>query len=43
MLKLPGEIFARPGMTERINAAAAGRQLPPPPGPSRTQLLALLS
>jgi 2-polyprenyl-6-methoxyphenol hydroxylase-like FAD-dependent oxidoreductase len=43
VLALPGEIFARPGMTERISAAAAGRQLPPPPGPSRTQLLALLS
>jgi 2-polyprenyl-6-methoxyphenol hydroxylase-like FAD-dependent oxidoreductase len=43
MLALPGEILARPGMTEQISEAAAGRQLPPPPGPSRTELLALLS
>ena len=43
MLALPGQILARPGMTEQINAAAAGRQLPRPPGPSRTELLALLT
>jgi 2-polyprenyl-6-methoxyphenol hydroxylase-like FAD-dependent oxidoreductase len=43
MLALPEQIFARPGMAERIKESAAGRQLPPPPGPSRTELLALLS
>jgi 2-polyprenyl-6-methoxyphenol hydroxylase-like FAD-dependent oxidoreductase len=43
MLALPGQILARPGMIEQINQAAAGRQLPRPPGPSRTELLTLLS
>jgi hypothetical protein len=43
MLTPPGQILARPGMTERINEAAAGRQLPRPPGPSRTELLRLLT
>jgi len=43
MLALPGEILARPGMTGQINEAAASRQLPPPLGPSRTELPALLS
>ena len=31
------------GMTERIDEAAAGRRMPPPLGPSRSELLALLS
>jgi len=43
MLALPDQIFARPGMTTRINEAAAGRGLPAQPGPTRTELLALLS
>jgi 2-polyprenyl-6-methoxyphenol hydroxylase-like FAD-dependent oxidoreductase len=43
MLALPEQIFARPGMAERIKESAAGRQPPPPLGPPRTELLALLS
>jgi 2-polyprenyl-6-methoxyphenol hydroxylase-like FAD-dependent oxidoreductase len=43
MLALPGEVLARPGMADLINKAAAGRQPFVPPGPSRTEVLALLS
>ena len=40
-LALPQEVFARPGMTERVEAAATDRS--PFPGPSREQLLTLLA
>lgn len=43
ILARPDEIFARPGMVELVNQAAEGRQMPPSPGPSRAELLTLLS
>jgi 2-polyprenyl-6-methoxyphenol hydroxylase-like FAD-dependent oxidoreductase len=43
LLTPPDELLARPGMIDRINEVAAGRQPLPPPGPSRTEVLALLS
>ena len=43
MLALPGEIHARPGMADLINEAAAGREPFVPPGPSRAEVLAMLS
>ena len=40
-LALPQEVFARPGMWERVEAAAT--EPFPFPGPSRAELLALLA
>jgi 2-polyprenyl-6-methoxyphenol hydroxylase-like FAD-dependent oxidoreductase len=40
-LALPQEVFARPGMWDRVKAAATDP--PPLPGPTRSQLLALLA
>jgi 2-polyprenyl-6-methoxyphenol hydroxylase-like FAD-dependent oxidoreductase len=41
---LPQEVFDRPGMVDRIMAVALGREAPPAaPGPTRAELLALLS
>ena len=37
------EVLARPGMAGQINAAAADFRPSPPPGPSRPEVLALLS
>ena len=37
------DVLARPGLADRIHEAAAGRELTPPPGPDREQLLALLA
>ncbi len=36
------EVLARPGIAERIHEVAAGRERPPPAGPDREQLLAML-
>ena len=42
-LALPQEVMARPGFAERVSELAAAHDAPPPPGPSREQLLALLA
>jgi hypothetical protein len=42
-LALPGEVFARPGLAEKVMAAAATRGDARLPGPSREQLLELVS
>ena len=42
-LSLPSEVFARPGMAERVLACAAARGPAPLPGPDRGALLELLS
>src|SRR5579864_5619058 len=42
-LTLPQEIMARPGMLEKVMAAAEGREPPETPGPSREQTLKILS
>lgn len=42
MLALPAEIFARPGFTDRVMAAASGREALAP-GPSRADLLKVLA
>ena len=39
---LPQQVFARPGMTDRIERACAEAPAPRPAGPDRAQLLALL-
>jgi hypothetical protein len=41
-LALPHEVLGRAGMVDKIRAVSAGREPPPHPGPSRTELLALL-
>jgi 2-polyprenyl-6-methoxyphenol hydroxylase-like FAD-dependent oxidoreductase len=38
----PADALGRPGMMDKVMAAAAGREQTPPPGPSREDLLALL-
>lgn len=43
LLAPPREILTRPGMVDRINEAAAGRQPSAPPGPARADVLAMLS
>jgi 2-polyprenyl-6-methoxyphenol hydroxylase-like FAD-dependent oxidoreductase len=43
MLAQPQEIAARPGMAERIREAAAGGAPAAPPGPTRAEVLAMLS
>jgi 2-polyprenyl-6-methoxyphenol hydroxylase-like FAD-dependent oxidoreductase len=43
VLALPEEILSRPGFAERVSELAAGRAPTPPPGPSRPDLLAMLS
>ena len=40
---LPQEVFARPGMLERIERAWLQASPPAPAGPDRAQLLALLA
>jgi 2-polyprenyl-6-methoxyphenol hydroxylase-like FAD-dependent oxidoreductase len=42
-LALPQEVMARPGFAERVSELGAAHDAPPPPGPSREQLLALLA
>jgi 2-polyprenyl-6-methoxyphenol hydroxylase-like FAD-dependent oxidoreductase len=42
-LTLPEEVFARPGLAQRVLALAGERTLPSWPGPGRQQLLELLS
>jgi 2-polyprenyl-6-methoxyphenol hydroxylase-like FAD-dependent oxidoreductase len=42
-LTLPGEVLSRPGLAERVTAAAAARGDMRMPGPSREQLLELVS
>ena len=42
-LALPGEVFARPGLAERVMKAAAARGDARLPGPGREQLLELVS
>ena len=42
-LALPQEVMARPGFAERVSELAAAHDAPPPPGPTREQLLALLA
>jgi len=42
-LALPEEVFARPGLAERVLAAAQGREPMALPGPDRAQVLALLA
>jgi hypothetical protein len=43
VLALPQEILSRPGFAERVSDIAAGRPPTPPPGPSRQDLLSMLS
>jgi len=43
VLTLPQEILSRPGFAERVSELAAGRTPTPPPGPTRPDLLAMLS
>jgi len=43
MLALPQEILARPGFAARVKEAAAGQVPAAPPGPSRAELLQMLS
>jgi 2-polyprenyl-6-methoxyphenol hydroxylase-like FAD-dependent oxidoreductase len=40
-LALPQEVMARPGFAERVFELGAAHDAPPPPGPSREQLLSL--
>jgi 2-polyprenyl-6-methoxyphenol hydroxylase-like FAD-dependent oxidoreductase len=42
-MALPQEVMARPGFAERVSELGAAHDAPPPPGPSREQLLALLA
>jgi hypothetical protein len=42
VLALPQEIFARPGMIDKVFAAAEGRQMQQPAGPTREDLAALI-
>jgi 2-polyprenyl-6-methoxyphenol hydroxylase-like FAD-dependent oxidoreductase len=42
VLALPEEILARPGFAERVREVAGDRTPSPPPGPSRSDLLAML-
>lgn len=42
-LTLPQEVFARPGLADRILAASDGVDATPPPGPSRDDLLHLVA
>jgi 2-polyprenyl-6-methoxyphenol hydroxylase-like FAD-dependent oxidoreductase len=42
-LALPQEVFARPGLAERVHALATEAELPPPPGPGREELLRMLA
>lgn len=42
MLAAPAEVLGRPGLAERALAAADGQALPPPPGPSRAEVLRML-
>jgi hypothetical protein len=43
VLSLPHEIMARPGPAERASQLADGHQPTLPPGPSRAELLRMLS
>jgi 2-polyprenyl-6-methoxyphenol hydroxylase-like FAD-dependent oxidoreductase len=43
VLALPQEIMARPGLAERVRQLAEGRPPTLPPGPSRAELLRMLS
>ena len=43
VLALPSEVFGRDGFLERMGKAAAGRQVAPPPGPGRQELLDLVA
>jgi len=43
MQALPEEVFARPGFSARVTAAAGGREAFTIPGPSRAELLTLLA
>jgi hypothetical protein len=43
VLSLPHEIMARPGPAERASQLADGHQPALPPGPSRAELLRMLS
>jgi 2-polyprenyl-6-methoxyphenol hydroxylase-like FAD-dependent oxidoreductase len=42
-LTLPGDILARPGMEEKVQSVLAGREVPAVEGPTREQLVALVS
>jgi hypothetical protein len=42
-LATPEELLARPGMFEKVIAAADGKEPFVPPGPTREELLALLA
>ncbi len=43
MLALPEEVLARPGLADRIAAVAAGHEEPVIPGPTRADVLGILS
>ena len=43
VLALPQEIMARPGLAERVRQIADGRPPALPPGPSRAEVLRMLS
>jgi hypothetical protein len=42
-LTLPAEVFARPGFADRVLELTEQSDTPPPPGPTRAELLQLLS
>jgi 2-polyprenyl-6-methoxyphenol hydroxylase-like FAD-dependent oxidoreductase len=43
VLALPQEIMARPGMIEKVMAAAEGRDMPETPGPTREEVLKVIA
>ena len=43
MMALPGQVFTRPGFADRVLAAAEGREVFTPSGPSRADLLKTLA
>jgi hypothetical protein len=42
-LTLPHEVLARPGMLDKVMSVAAGREAPETAGPTRAELVALVS
>ena len=42
-LTLPPEVFGRPGFAERVLEVAKQHEVPPPPGPTRAELLRLIA
>jgi hypothetical protein len=42
-LALPQEVLARPSLAARVRELAEGQSIPPPPGPTRAELLTMLT